>query len=292
MLCKVGDLSDLRRQGYLAEEKYDGTTGLISKKGREVTVHNRHGVNYTTRVPDLVKAAQQIPGDFTLHGEIVYINPQTGEIEFTPCQRRCSSSDFTSIYYLMHMKKILLHFYAWSLLDLNGKDLRDTPYIEQKEVLRQLIPEGNRILYTPHWFDLEQHFEEVKRNQREGIVIKRVDGKWEEGRSYNWLKVKNWRHTICDVVGYTPGKNARSPFFGSLVLKKDGKFCGCAGSGLNDLELRRITDVLTTSPKIPQPFDIGELWTPVKTDMKVQVKYYKITKKGVMRFPIFEEVVN
>ena len=285
-------LKSHRRRGDLAEEKYDGTMGFICKEDGKVTVQNRHGVDYTRRTPDLVEAAKQIPGNFTVQGEIVYHNPETGEIEFTPCQRRCSTQDLTKVYYLMHVKKFSLDFYAWSLLSLNGENMENWRYIDQKEALRKLIPEGNRIRYTPHRFDLEQFFEETKRKQREGIVMKRVDGGYEHSRSFSWLKLKNWRFKDCDVVGYTPGKNARSHFWGALVLSENGKFVGTAGSGPSDWELRQVKDILDDAPKVGKPFDIGEPYISVRTDLKVLVKYYKITKAGVMRFPIFEKIVS
>ena len=85
MLCETGSVKDLTRQGYVSEEKYDGTMAFIIKENNVVAIQNRHGINYTRRMPELAEAANQIPGNFTVQGEIVYINPD-GEIEFTPCQ--------------------------------------------------------------------------------------------------------------------------------------------------------------------------------------------------------------
>jgi len=187
---------------------------------------------------------------------------------------------------------ITVHFFTWSLLSLNGESMEDWRYLEQKKVLKNLIPGEGRIKYVPHRFDLEQFFEEAKARQEEGIVIKRADGTYKHERSLEWLKIKNWRREICDVVGYTPGKNARSWFFGSLVLARNGKFRGCAGSGFSDWELRKIKDLLSDAPRVNPPFDIGEPYVAVKTKMKAEVKYYKTTGNGVMRFPVFERVVG
>ena len=86
MLCETGSLNDLKRQGYVAEWKFDGTRVVIVKEGNAVTLWNREGINYTARLPEIVQAAKRIPGDFHMDGEAVYINPKTGEAEFTPCQ--------------------------------------------------------------------------------------------------------------------------------------------------------------------------------------------------------------
>ena len=67
---------------------------------------------------------------------------------------------------------------------------------------------------------------------------------------------------------------------------------GCAGSGPNDWELRQLKDIFADSPKIAKPFDIGQPYTAVDTNLKVLVKYYQITENGVMRIPIFEKIVT
>jgi len=51
-----------------------------------VTLQNRHGINYTFRLPEVVDAAERVKGDFRLDGEIVFVNPKTLKVEFTPCQ--------------------------------------------------------------------------------------------------------------------------------------------------------------------------------------------------------------
>ena len=137
----------------------------------------------------------------------------------------------------------------------------------------------------------EEAWKQVVDQGEEGLILKDINSRYEHERSWKWLKIKNWRWQICDVVGYTPGKNARAGFFGSLVLAKDRKFIGCAGSGLNDWELRQLKDIFHDAPKMARPFLIGESYTAVKTNLKVLVKFYKITENGVMRFPIFEKIV-
>lgn len=193
MLCETGSEKDLKRQGFLAEKKLDGTHGLIQKRGDVVTIFNRHGVNYTRRIPEFVEAAKKSPHDFTINGEIIYTNPKTGEIEFTPGQRRCSTEDLAKQWYLRNTLGINLDFAAWTILDLDGENLEDTPYIKRKEILRKVIPANSCIMWLPHRFDLEQMWTEVKGQQEEGLILKRVDGRYEHGRSYSWLKVKNWR---------------------------------------------------------------------------------------------------
>lgn len=289
MLCETGDLAALRRQGYVSEDKLDGTRVLIIKEKGVVTLRNRHGVNYTKRLPEIVKAAEEKRVDFTLDGEAVFTNPKTGKVEFTGCQRRCATHlpDF-----LLRQQFPIVHK-AFEILMLNGEDLTDKPYWRRKELLSKLLGAGTEcIQYVPFRQDCVDHFEEVKKADEEGLVLKDLNSRYENARSYSWLKVKNWRPPeVCEVVGFTPGKNARKGFFGSLVLARNGKYRGKAGSGFNDWELRQIKDILTDAARVTKPFDIGEPYTAVKTGLKVKVKYYKMTAKGVMRFPVFLSVV-
>jgi len=52
MLCKDGTLQDLKRQGVAAEEKWDGTRVKVVKKNGQVTLINRHGIDYTHRLTE------------------------------------------------------------------------------------------------------------------------------------------------------------------------------------------------------------------------------------------------
>jgi len=178
-------------------------------------------------------------------------------------------------------------------MELYGLDVTKQPYLARKKLLFELL-EGAplEIQYTSYTFELEKAWEDIVRRGAEGLILKDINSPYEYDRSYKWLKLKNWKLQIVDVVGYTPGKNARVPFFGSLVLAKDGKFVGCAGSGPNDWELRQLKDLFADAKRIPRPFDIGEDYTALDIKLKVSVKYYKHTVNGVMRFPVFFKIVS
>jgi len=178
-------------------------------------------------------------------------------------------------------------------MELYGLDVTKQPYLKRKQLLFELLESAPpEIQYVSYMFELEKAWADVVHRGAEGLILKDVNSAYEYDRSYKWLKLKNWKHEIVGVVGYTPGTNARAPFFGSLVLAKDGKFVGCAGSGPNDWELRQLKDLFTDAPKIEPPFDIGEPYTALDIKLKVVVKFYKHTVNGVFRFPVFVRVVS
>jgi bifunctional non-homologous end joining protein LigD len=87
-------------------------------------------------------------------------------------------------------------FYAFDLLYLNGRDLRQLPLIERKEKLRTLIEKSGLpdVLCGKYiegrGVDL---FNEVVRRNLEGVVAKRKNGIYTTVSG--WLKVKNPQYT-------------------------------------------------------------------------------------------------
>jgi ATP-dependent DNA ligase len=289
-------LKDLIAKGYGAERKYDGTRVLAINEDGTITLQNRHGIPYTIRLPEIVKALQRFHGTCILDSEVVYLDPKTGEEKFTPCQRRCSTQYPDP--FLIQQYPVTME--VFDILKAGGIDLEKTSYRSRKERLHELFSDEDDVLienldpalqYVPFETDLLKAWKTVIRKNREGLIVKQFDSPYEEGdRSYKWLKVKNWRFICCKIVGFTAGENARRPFFGSLVLAKDGKYVGCAGSGFNEWELRKFKDMFSDTPRVPNPFSyaqVGEPYTVVQTDVEVLVKFYQVTDTGVLRFPIF-----
>lgn len=261
-------------------------------------LQNREGVNYTRRLPEVVEAAGGIPYSFTGDGEAVYINPTTGKCEFTPCQRRCSTTDYGKMLFLKERFPITAVFF--DLLSFKGKNIENEPLCVRKRHLMQLIKDYQATLpQYAHSTLFAAPCETVKRQEAwarvlkfglEGLVVKDLESPYEHRRSWKWIKIKNWREMVCDVVGFKRGKGTRTNFFSSLVLAKDGKYVGSAGSGFNDVHLRVLKDHFSEQIIATRPFDIGEPYIPVKTSLQVEVKYYQLTENGIMRFPVFRRI--
>jgi len=178
-------------------------------------------------------------------------------------------------------------------MELYGLDVTKQPYLARKKLLFELLENAPpEIQYVSYTFELEKAWADVVRRGAEGLILKDINSPYEYDRSYRWLKLKNWKHEVVDVVGFTLGKNARAPFFGSLVLAKNSKFVGCTGSGPNDWELRQLKDLFTDARKVAKPFDIGEDYIALDINLKVEVKFYKHTENKVMRFPVFVRIVS
>lgn len=267
--------------------KWDGTRVLAILEDGTVILQNRRGIIYTIRLPEIVKALQPIRGKWTIDSEAVYINPKTGCEEFTPNQRRCATH-FPDPYL---REQFPMKMEVFDVLEADGTNVERIPYFKRKELLVHLLNDvDDAVEFVPFEKDLLNAWERTVEQEHEGLIVKQSESPYEHDRSYSWLKVKNWIFEVCDVVGFTAGENARSPFFGSLVLERKGKFRGCAGSGFNEWELRKFKDIFSDAQRIPLRYSyaqVGEPYTAVKVDIQVLVKFYQVTENNVMRFPIF-----
>jgi bifunctional non-homologous end joining protein LigD len=105
-------------------------------------------------LPREVKATEAV-----LNGEIVHVG-QDGRCDFMSLMRR----------------RRPVHCYAFDLLRVDGKDLRNRPLLQRKRILRRIIPpQPAHILYVDHiearGTDL---FRFVCESDLEGIVAKRM----------------------------------------------------------------------------------------------------------------------
>jgi bifunctional non-homologous end joining protein LigD len=94
-----------------------------------------------------------------------------------------------------------LHYAAFDLLWLNGKDLRAQPLRKRKRRLEQLIPANNSTLSRV--LAVEEHgrelFEAAQRLDLEGIVAKRRADPYSPQTV--WYKVKNPAYTQAEGRG-------------------------------------------------------------------------------------------
>ena len=106
--------------------------------------------------------------------------------------------------------------YAFDLLSLDGKDLRQLPLIERKSRLARIVESSNceRLLFAQH-VDGEgkKLFKEICSRDLEGIVAKRKLGIYKDDGNA-WLKVKN-----------RPGRRK------ARIADKEGKVLNQAGAG-------------------------------------------------------------
>ena len=111
-------------------------------------------------------------------------------------------------------------YYAFDILWLNGRDLRELSLLERKKILRKVIPRKSNSVGCVSYVekDTVQLFELVKKSDLEGLVVKRKDGKYCQRTL--WYKILNPRL-------YTEGYPRTNFFKGSNVcpFRSDSVLC-------------------------------------------------------------------
>jgi len=297
MLCAKGSDKDLQRVGWLAEIKMDGTRAFLIKTDKTFRIQSRprkyKGAwtcsDYTRRLPEITREAKNIDDNYILDGELCFFNGK-GISEFTPSQRRCSTQNLRKILRLMRQYPLI--FSAFELLQAHGEDYTKTPFLERKANLEEWLDlQGlENIRFVEHREDPERLFDEVLSRGGEGVVLKRYNSIYRyDIRSPDWLKVRPWQKGVFHVVGYT---HSDKRLFKGLVLEENGEWIGNTGGGIKNHELKQLWRIFTSSPRIRKPFETDEPYTAIGTNLTVQVKYFRKTENGKLRFPSFLEIVN
>ena len=109
------------------EIKFDGYRCIAVKRGREVTLFSRHKKVLNKRFPSVVEALASLEGNFVLDGELVALDSQ-GRPSFQLLQNNLS-------------RALPVYFYAFDLLNRNGKLLVDLPIERRRELLERMLAE-------------------------------------------------------------------------------------------------------------------------------------------------------
>ncbi|KQQ82538.1 DNA ligase [Xanthomonas sp. Leaf131] len=276
---------------WLHEIKWDGYRLLADMVDGDVQLRSRNDQAWTQRFPEVVRALQALPvRDARLDGELVVLDAQ-GRSDFSALQRALDGSVTQPLRYIV-----------FDLLGVAGVDLRGTPLLQRKQLLRELLgDQPGTLAFSDHVIG---HGPEVFAASAgtgwEGIVSKLADAPYREGRSADWVKTKHADSDEFVVVGYTDPKGARSGFGALLMAQRDGKtlrYVGRVGTGFDDALLGKITTLLqalhsdTATLELPahlpgRPRDVH--W--VRPVLIAEVAFRGWAKEGLLRQAAFKRL--
>lgn len=273
--------------GWLHELKLDGYRMQARKDGSRVQMLTRTGLDWTSRMRSVANQIANLAADkVTLDGEVVVVAPN-GTTSFADLQASMQEG-----------AKNPLTYFAFDLLHLDGKDTRDLPLKQRKELLASLL-DG----FGSDQLRLSEHIEtggaellhEACKLQAEGIVSKRSTGKYISGRGRDWLKMKCLHEQEFVVGGFTLPTN-KIHGVGALLLGyyEKGKlvYAGRTGTGFTQKTHRLLRDRLedlkqtkTSFVALPNDAKKGAIW--VKPEMVVQVRFATWTADDLVRQAAF-----
>lgn len=268
---------------WIFEIKWDGYRALASK-GKTVQLLSRNEKSFNTRFPKIVEELEKIPDTFLLDGEIVIFD-EKGRSSFQLLQNAV----------LNHTKA---YYYVFDILSYKGRDLRNLPLIDRKEILRLFLKRG-KYRYLRYSESVEKKgkalFAKAKKKGLEGIIAKRKESLYLQTRSREWLKIKTKMRQEVVIGGFTKPRQSRK-YFGALLVGvyEKGKFVyvGHVGGGFTEALLASTYKQLSkltrkTCPFVEEPHPNAPV-TWIRPKLVCEVAFAEWTDEGVMRQPIFE----
>jgi bifunctional non-homologous end joining protein LigD len=249
MLASVADeLPD--SDGWAYEMKWDGIRAIVTwDSGSRVLIESRNGNDLSVSFPELASLGDVLGRRAAvLDGEIVALDEQARP-SFQLLQSRMHVADAAVAARRAAETPVVLILF--DLLWLDGELTIGEPYDQRRARLEGLE------LAAPAWqtpavghVGAEASLSASRKLGFEGVVAKRRDSRYEPGRrSQAWRKVKHHLRQELVVVGWQPGKGARTTTLGSLLLAyregDDLRYAGKVGTGMSDAELERLTALLT-----------------------------------------------
>lgn len=284
---------------WFYEIKFDGWRALALKGGSQARLLSRNEKDLGGKFPEIMEAVAELDAqDAIIDGEIVALD-EAGRSSFQLLQA-----------YDIGQKRPPLFFYAFDLLQLNGRDLKKKPIEERKALLEKLLGDASGIIRYSSSLggEAENLLEHAKKLHLEGLIGKREGSLYEVGqRSGAWIKLKLLQEQEFVIGGYTEPEGSRQ-FFGALIVGfykgKELIFSGKVGTGFNAKLLKSLhgsfkkiaqKDCPFANLPVPRSGKWGQGIT--RTEMKLchwveptmvcQVKFSEWTSDGRLRQPVF-----
>lgn len=271
---------------WLFEIKWDGFRVLAFVDENTLELKSRNKLSFNLQFPIVVKDLKKIKEQVIFDGEIVALD-ENGKSNFQLLQNYQTQSAQN------------LCYYVFDILFLEGRDLRELPLIERKEILKTLLDKYslNFVRYSDHILKNGiSFFKEAVKNNLEGIIGKKIGSSYVSKRSKEWIKIKSSLRQEVVIGGFTEPRGSREKF-GSLLVGVYNKnnelvYAGHVGGGFN---FNLLNDVHKKLSKLVQkncPFKIkpkaNSQVTWVKPQLLCEVSFAEWTKDNLMRQPIFQ----
>lgn len=281
---------------WLFEIKWDGIRCICILQDGKIELISRNLKNLSASYPEITSSASVIEArSAVIDGEIIALD-ENGMPNFQVLQKRISLINRSEILRYSSMQPVTL--IAFDLLYLDGRDLTSIPLIERKKMLSSIISTADRIILSEFIErEGELFFQKAKTMGLEGVVAKKIQGAYRQGRSRDWLKIKTVKSQDCIICGYTEPKGLRKGF-GSLLLGlfEKGKiaYVGHVGTGFSEELIGRIYSQITPLETSTCPFvkcpkvDVRTHW--VEPKLVCEVRFAEWTNEGYLRQASFIKI--
>jgi bifunctional non-homologous end joining protein LigD len=276
------------------ELKLDGYRLQAIKDGDKVRLYSRRGNDFTRKFARIATSVSEIKAaSVILDGEAVVVD-ENGRPSFQMLQNRARlPKDWSLVYY------------AFDLLHLDGKDLKDRPLRERRALLGKVIDKSSVRLSRSLPGTLTQIIQAVKEHGLEGIVAKRLDSKYRpDRRGDDWLKLPLKPSQYFIIGAYRlDGERLELLLVGYFENSKLN-FVAKVHQGLNPANRRALLRILQPLATDKCPFanlptsksgqwgegvtadEMGK-YTWLRPDLEAEIKFADWTHSGLLRHAEF-----
>ena len=278
--------------GWLHELKYDGYRIAAGISGGDVKLLTRNGNDWTSKFPSIARALSRLPvKEAWLDGEVVSIK-EDGTTSFEGLQAALSAGTDKGLVYVI-FDIVYYNGYSLEAAPLSDRKLLAAAVLSSEKVERRLLRFSEHVEGRGADF-----FDNACALNIEGIVSKRKEAPYVQGRTRSWVKVKCFERQEFVIGGYTEPGGGREGFGALLigVFDSHGRFIysGRVGTGFNG---RLITELLERLREIAEPRPLfhnppvgpdakGVHW--VRPELVAEVAFTQWTREGVLRHPSFQ----
>ena len=248
-----GEVSELGDPAeWSAEYKWDGIRGQVVLRGGTHFTWSRGEELMTDRFPEFAALSDFLPEGTVLDGELLaWSYEDDAPLSFNALQKRIGRKTVPKK--LLADAPVVLR--AYDLLEDQGTDIRPLPFSERRDRLDDMmlnLPDHLPLRTSPllsfeTWDALAQHRAIARDRRAEGVMLKRQDSPYRDGRKKgDWWKWKLEPLTIDAVMIYAQsGHGRRANLFTDFTFAvwngTDLVPFTKAYSGLTDAEFREIT---------------------------------------------------
>ena len=215
MLAKLSE--SLPEGGFLYEPKWDGFRAIIYRGKGDVYIQSRDLRPLDRYFPELHDTLlARLPDKCVVDGEIVIVTKHGLDFDTLQLRLHPAASRVAKL-----AAETPSSFVAFDVLAAAGKDVRDRPQAERRELLEKLLQDVQPPVHlTPMTRDLEVATDWLSRFEGaglDGVIAKPEDAIYEPGKRA-MIKVKHARTAECVVAGFRWHKDGKDKRVGSLLL--------------------------------------------------------------------------
>jgi bifunctional non-homologous end joining protein LigD len=279
---------------WIHEIKYDGYRIVSYLENERTRLSTRNNLDWTHRFQSVIEALAGFPANkAVIDGEIV-IQLSDGITSFQALQNALQGVNTGQLIY-----------YLFDILYCDGYDLTETPLIERKNYLKQLLEQMQSDQAVVRFSDHvegsgEVFYEHACRLSLEGILSKHSLSSYMQKRTRKWVKVKCGHRQEFVIGGYTEPSGSRTGF-GALLLgvydkERNLRYCGKVGSGFNQKQLdslkKSMADLEQKTPAFANPPKgaIARNMHWISPKMVAEVTFSGWTQDNLLRQPIFKGI--